>query len=109
MRRQLIARRDGTHDARTKDFIDCGCTVVDLHATGIPGLPDICVGCLGLNHLVEIKDNSTAYGRAGLNANQSAFQRDWNGGPVYVVATLSDVIELVKLWRCRKRVARVLP
>jgi hypothetical protein len=98
------ARMDGTHNARRRDFEECGCTVLDTHAIRIPGFPDFIVGCIGVNHLVECKDLSTDYGRAGLNANQQHFARDWNGGPVFVVGTQSDVIELVKIWRTRKTV-----
>ena len=104
MRRQ--ARVDGTHDDRKADFKACGCTVVDLHATGISGLPDFLLGCMGANHLVECKDPSTPYGRAGLSKSQARFAGQCNGGPVYVVETMSDVLELIVLWRTRKRMVR---
>lgn len=94
-----VTRRDGTHDARKSDFLSLGCTVADLHMAGLAGFPDIVVGCMGANHLVEIKDTSTAYGRKGLNANQSNFARHWNGGPVFVVACTDDCIDLVNTWR----------
>lgn len=103
MRRHALAsRRDGTHDARKRDFEVCGCTVLDTHAVDIPGFPDFIVGCLAENHLVECKDPATAYGRQGLNETQSGFARHWNGGPLYVVMTQNDVIELVRTWRLRK-------
>ena len=97
------ARTDGTHVARKSDFEACGCTVVDLHATGIAGLPDFLIGCLGVNHLVECKDPDTAYGREGLNQRQTRFAQHWNGGPVEVVRTLEDVLGLVAYWRTHTR------
>lgn len=107
MGRHSACRRDGTHDSRKHNFEQCGCTVCDLHNAGIAGFPDFVVGCLGVNHLVECKDDATAYGRKGLNANQTMFARHWNGGPVFVVATQSDVIELVHIWRTRKEAMRL--
>lgn len=93
------AKKDANHDALAAVFRQMGCSVADLVSTGIPGWPDICVGAVGLNHLVECKNPETAYGRAGLNANQQAFARDWRGGKVYTVATTEDVITLVNRWR----------
>lgn len=97
--RRPLAKRDHNHDDLSKDFERLGCTVLDAHASGIPGQPDLIVGCMGINHLVEIKNLSTAYGRAGLSPTQNAFARDWGGGPVYTVTCTQDVIELVQLWR----------
>ena len=96
------SRKDGTHDARARDFAVIGCTVLDMHAIGIAGVPDFVVGCLGVDHLVECKDSETAYGRAGLSESQSAFARGWNGGPVAIVRSTDDVIALVEQWRKRK-------
>lgn len=104
--RRPIARRDGNHDAIKSDFENMGCTVIDTHATGIPGFPDLVVGCLGVNHLVDVKDPLTAYGRAGLNENQSAFQQHWNGGPIFVAMCTDDVVDLVHTWRAH--VAKVI-
>lgn len=100
MRRQT-ARYDANHHALTSDFLALGCTVLDAHASGIPGQPDVIVGCLGMNHLVEYKNPQTVYGRAGLSSSQTNFQRHWNGGPVYTVTCTDDCIELVNLWRTR--------
>lgn len=92
-------RRDGNHGTLTDAFLQAGCSVADLSGAGIPGWPDIVVGCVGRNHLVELKNPDTAYGRAGLNPNQQAFARTWRGGPIHQAATLDDVIGLVAQWR----------
>lgn len=99
--RRPLARRDDNHEALTKAFETLGCTVLDAHASGIPGQPDVIVGCMGSNHLVEYKNLKTAYGRSGLSQSQADFARHWNGGPVYVVTCADDVVELVHLWRVR--------
>lgn len=103
MGRRPISRRDGNHDALTREFEALGCTVLDAHASGIAGQPDVIVGCVGHNHLVEYKDMTTAYGRAGLSVTQTAFARDWNGGPVYVATCADDCLALVQAWRARAR------
>jgi len=92
-------KKDGNHDEICKAFREVGCTVAELHNAGIPGWPDIVVGCIGLNHLVEIKSQETAYGRRGLNENQQAFSRDWGGGKVWVASSAMEAYALVKNWR----------
>lgn len=96
-----MARRDDNHDALTRVFEQLGCTVLDAHASGIPGQPDVIVGCMGINHLVEYKNPETAYGRAGLSPRQSAWERDWRGGPVWLATCTGDVVALVAIWRAR--------
>lgn len=97
--RNFQGRRDGNHDDRVQDFIALGCSVAELTNTGLPGWPDLVVGCVGVNHLVEIKDRSTRYGRAGLSESQREFDAAWRGSHVEEVATASDVIEAVSRWR----------
>lgn len=95
--------KDGNHDAIVRRFEALGCTVAQMHACGVPGYPDVCVGAIGQTHLVEIKDPGTRYGRAGLNANQTAFARDWRGSPVHVVTSEDEATALVQQWRARVR------
>lgn len=91
--------RDHNHNPIAQAFIEWGCTVADMALSGVPGFPDLVVGCIGVSHLVEIKNPATAYGRAGLTVGQSAFARDWRGGRVWVVREVSDVGVLVRDWR----------
>lgn len=93
-------RRDGNHCKLAGLFRRLGCSVVDTVDTGIPGWPDLAVGLFNVTHLIELKSPDTSYGRKGLNANQTAFARDWKGSPVHVVSTEDDVISLVRTWRC---------
>lgn len=91
--------KDRNHDTLADAFRALGCTVADLHDTGLAGWPDVVVGCVGVNHLVEFKNPETAYGRAGLSPKQTAFARDWRGGQVSVAACSKDVVALVQRWR----------
>lgn len=92
-------KRDANHAELTKAFEQLGCTVQDLSHAGVAGWPDVVVGCIGRNHLVEFKNPETAYGRAGLSANQQAFARDWRGGQMYAVSTAEEAMFLVQNWR----------
>jgi len=91
--------RDHNHEEIADTFRLCGCSVTDTERTGIAGWPDLVVGCIGVNHLVEIKNPATHYGRAGLNAQQSSFSRDWRGEKVHKVSTRDEAITLVQTWR----------
>lgn len=98
-------RRDQNHAELTDQFEQLGCTVEDLSQAGVEGLPDVVVGCMGENHLVEFKNPKTAYGRAGLNLNQQGFDRRWRGGRVWAVSSRDEVTALVQNWRRRERSA----
>jgi hypothetical protein len=93
------SKKDANHDELVATFERLGCTVAQMHACGVPGFPDVAVGAMGRTWLVELKNPSSRYGRAGLNANQCAFARDWRGGKVYTVSSVDEVIELVQYWR----------
>lgn len=93
------ASKDGNHDNLVQHFEVLGCSVAELHNAGLAGWPDLVVGCIGRNHLVEIKNPDTAYGRAGLNGNQRHFSRDWRGGMVYTVSSADEATVLVQNWR----------
>lgn len=91
--------KDHNHDAIVRRFRALGCSVIEMHATGIPGFPDLAVGTVGITHFVEIKNPDTPYGRKGLNDNQSAFARDWRGGMVWIARSEDDATLLVQRWR----------
>jgi hypothetical protein len=95
--------KDGNHDAIVKRFQELGCSVIEMHATGIPGMPDLAVGLAGKTRrrteLVEVKNLGTRYGRAGFNDNQTAFVRDWRGERVHIVTSVDEATALVQNWR----------
>lgn len=93
------ASKDKNHDPIVAVFRQAGNSVAELVSTGLPGWPDTVVGCVGVNHLVEIKNPETAYGRAGLNGNQTAFAQEWRGERVWTVSTTDEALALVQNWR----------
>jgi hypothetical protein len=101
--RRPKSRRDGNHSELSNHFEALSCTVIDTHSVGIAGWPDLVVGCLGQNHLVEVKNPDTEYGRAGLSATQLIFNRDWRGAPMAVVSSVDEVTALVMIWRRNAR------
>jgi len=92
-------KKDNNHDAIVRRFQALGCTVIQMHATGIPGFPDLAVGTVGVTHLVEVKNPDTPYGRRGLNDNQTAFAREWLGEMVWIARSEDDATLLVQQWR----------
>ena len=91
--------KDANHDSIVKRFRDLGCSVAELVDTGVPGWPDLACGAIGVTHLVEVKNPKTQYGRAGFNANQSAFARDWRGERVWLCSSEDEATALVTNWR----------
>lgn len=98
----LRGRKDDNHDQIVARFRALGCTVLELVRSGIPGFPDLVVGCIGRTHLVEVKNLNTAYGRAGLNSNQTTFARDWRGEKPFAVTSEDEAIVLIQNWRKAK-------
>lgn len=99
MTRYARARKDDNHNVIVRRFQDLGCSVVEMHATGIPGFPDLAVGCMGATHFCEIKNMQTQYGRAGFNDNQTAFNRDWRGERVWICHSEDEATAIVQNWR----------
>jgi hypothetical protein len=94
--------RDGNHEEIKAAFLALGCTVADTALAGIPGFPDLVVGCIGVNHLVEIKNTATGYGKRGLSKGQIDFNDAWRGECAALVHTADDAASLVGMWRIRK-------
>lgn len=95
MGRVRVGKKDGNHNHLKGVFESAGCSVADLYNAGLPGFPDVVIGVAGKTALVEFKNPETRYGRAGLNSNQTAFERDWRGGAIYVVSTTDEAVALV--------------
>jgi len=94
------AKRDGNHGEIVAAFRGLGCTVFETDRVG-EGFPDLVVGCMGINHLVEVKNPGTRYGRKGLNGGQSAFNAEWRGGKVQIVVGPMEAAAVVFNWRRR--------
>ena len=91
--------KDKNHDTLSMAFVSLACSVADMATCGVDDFPDVVVGCMGQNYLVEFKNPETAYGRRGMTAGQTRFARDWNGGRVYMATTIDEVAALVQNWR----------
>lgn len=92
------AKRDANHGVIVDRFRALGCSVFETDRVG-EGFPDLVVGTLGLNFLVECKNPETRYGRAGLNGNQTAFNSAWRGDKVWLVCSEDEATAVVRNWR----------
>lgn len=92
MRSNLPHRKDANHNDLAQVFTDLGCSVLDLSMVG-NDCPDILVGIVTFNVLVEIKS-----GKGKLSEGQERFRRDWNG-PVEVCRDGNDVVDVVTKYR----------
>lgn len=99
----MKARKDGNHNAIADTFRALGCSVKETHMVG--EFIDMVVGCVGMNHLVEVKNLETQYGRAGFSATQSKFSAAWRGEKPHKVECPADAIKLVQRWRKEAQVA----
>ena len=96
-------------DSSQRLIIDCltqaGCSVVAIQSP-VAGLPDLLVGFLGRNYLVECKPVvTTRSGRSEaknrLRATQEAWAARWRGSKPFVVCTPTEAFELASTWRAR--------
>ena len=75
-------RRAARTDANQTEIVAAlrrvGATVQPLHAVG-GGCPDILVGWLGANYLIEIKDGAKKPSARKLTPDQVVWHRDWKG------------------------------
>jgi predicted transcriptional regulator len=92
------AKRDENHQVIADRFRALGCSVFETHRVG-EGFPDLVVGCIGVNHLVEVKNPETRYGRAGFNGNQTTFNAAWRGNNVWLVCSEDEATAIVQNWR----------
>lgn len=86
-----IAKVDANQPAIVAEFRRLGCTVLHMHKLG-QGAPDLAVGKLGVNVLVEIKASK----KDKLTPDEFDFFRDWKGH-VSVVVDAEDVARVVSV------------
>ena len=56
---------------------------------------DLLIGFRGATHLMEVKTPSPGRPRGELTQQQQDFIAKWNGGPMWVVASVSEAIEAI--------------
>lgn len=92
------AKRDANHNAVANRFRALGCSVFETDRVG-EGFPDLVVGCIGINHMVEVKNLETRYGRDGFSGSQTAFNTAWRGEKVWLVCGEDEATAVVVNWR----------
>lgn len=86
------AKVDSNHRVIVAAFRALGCSVQSLAAVG-KGVPDLLVGLLGVNHLVEVK---------ATEGKQTKHQVRWCAQwrtPTHMVRNIDDARRLVSAWR----------
>lgn len=91
MAHRLAARTDGNHTPIVKGLRQAGVIVHDTSRLG-DGFPDIACLVQGRVYLLEIK---TAKGK--LTRDEREFFDAWAGGPVYIVRSVEDALEIMGL------------
>jgi hypothetical protein len=93
-------------------FRGLGCSIVDLHALGKGGVPDLLVGVevgvvshvlAAVNVLVEVKtekdDRNDQSG--GVSEGQRTFAAEWRGVPVWLISSVEEAVAMVQFLRGR--------
>lgn len=85
-------------DSNAKQLLEAfrahGCSILRITCAE-PGAPDLLVGRLGLDGLVELKPNVGEKRRRNPRATQVEWAARWRGRPVAVVRTVDDVAAVV--------------
>jgi hypothetical protein len=87
-------RLDANHGQITDVLRSAGASVWSTAALG-HGFPDLVVGWLGQNLLVEVKDGRKPPSARRLTPDEEQFHRQWRG-QVAVVLNPEDAIDLLK-------------
>lgn len=86
---RYASRVDNNHKEIVEALRLAGASVVNLHFVG-KSIPDILVGYMGVNYLMEIKGE-----KGQLSAGQLKWHREWPGG-VDVVRSAKEAVELIR-------------
>ena len=71
-----------------------GASVQTLAATG-KGCPDLLVGYLGINYLMEIKDGDKVLSKQKLNIDQEHWHSIWRGS-VHIVKSVNEALKILQ-------------
>lgn len=88
-----LARVDANQPAIVEALRKLGATVLHLHTIG-KGAPDIAVGYMGKNALIEIKDGSKPPSARKLTPDEERFHAEWRG-QVAVVESVDEAIAFI--------------
>jgi hypothetical protein len=90
---RTAAKVDANHAAIVDALRKAGCSVTSTAAIG-KGFPDLVVGILGRNLLLEVKDGDKPPSAQKLTVDELKWQAAWRG-EVVVVSSVTDALELV--------------
>jgi hypothetical protein len=69
-----------------------GVSVFSTHAVG-KGFPDLVVGYMGMNYLLEVKDGEKPPSQRKLTADEVRFHNSWMG-QIAIVNSIDDLIKI---------------
>ncbi|MGB3206466.1 MAG: hypothetical protein WBB28_15880 [Crinalium sp.] len=87
-----ITRVDNNQQAIVAALRQHGCTVQHLHQLG-QGVPDLLVGCEGINYLLEIKDSAKPPSKQRLTPDEVAWHLSWEG-KVHTVNSVAQALNI---------------
>ena len=88
------AKTDANHSQVVNALRQVGASVQSLAATG-KGCPDLLVGYLGINYLMEVKDGDKVLSKQKLNIDQEHWHNLWRGS-VYVVKSVDEALKILQ-------------
>jgi hypothetical protein len=91
---RTAAKVDANQGDIVKALRRAGATVQMLHTVG-DGCPDLLVGFLGKNTLMEVKDGAKPASARRLTPDQVEWHEGWNGDPVYIVCSPEQALAAV--------------
>lgn len=86
------ARTDSNQQAIVAALRQHGCSVQHLHQLG-QGVPDLLVGCEGINYLLEIKDSAKPPSKQRLTPDEVEWHQSWQG-KVWVVSSVQQALNI---------------
>lgn len=104
-RRFRAYRKDASHAGVVATFKAQGCSVLTIHESAV-GAPDLVVGLLGVDRMVEVKPTKEQ-AKAGEHIkrdtaprpSQVKFHSAWRGARINVVHSPEEALALVASWR----------
>ena len=96
---RYLAKKDAGHPEIVEGLRAVGVSVLELHAHGGPGVPDLLVGYRGVDQMLEVKrpgwKKPSGGSEATTRSRQVAFAAMWQGHKVVTVTSLEEAYAAV--------------
>ena len=92
---RLRAKKDDNQQEIERVLRQVGCSVADTSSLG-SGFPDLVVGRLNNNYLLEVKDGNKPKSKRGLTPDEHRFQLKWRGNYA-IVSSVNEALKAVEL------------